>query len=935
MRLKSYKEIKEYIKMVTEMVTDSLLKFKLHPGTKYPIAGYQWSRPKLQVRGAISGNHAVVCGETNNLIVLDLDTAKWDAVNWTWFKQFIPDITAVETFIVQTQSGGYHLYFQHDPDIPTQIIDKRHQIDVKGGRDGKVTYVVAPGSTLNGKSYVALNQTAIQPMPSHIKSFILEQLEGKASVPKSKKQKRIHNLVQSTISIHNTLWKVTARECELRFVLAKLPRVYLTDYSEWLVFTTFMKLIDQHALWEELSAPHDTAGTRENVWQAMTVNPAETHDYTHSILAAAQCLWFKPYLLYKATPADVVVPDFVHDPAAMAQGKYLGKPYFSNIFYPEHTDRNLPRKCCVVKSDKGTGKTTSLLSFLRDHNHKKPFLSIVSRIVLGQDHHSRFNRAQPPLPCEFYLDSEFQTALTTQHAPNIVITIDSILKLGDTLDLSAYTVVLDEWNSTVEYLLAAGTMSERRVPCFVKLLEILDECEQVIACDADITDQCFDIFKHLTIPFWFFLNPFRPNLNVPAREFIDEKAFISALIATPKWLLATDSKNVADHYGEMLTEQGVTFKLYTSDNTEPIDMDEHPRLIFSPKIVYGLDSTLARPVFVVYKEHTISPRNMLQQISRCRHITQLNYLLTKKRLLKETFDSPRAAYTSLLRSDADLVARFQLLCDSGVNALFLKMLSTVRFNLDCFQTNKFGHFLAQLQAEGFRDTTVFGPTFFDSMLHRKLQDRCVERKIAGFDPSDEAVELINQYLQIPEGKIDSFAQDLLQFNRSFTLHLCVSNLFFSAAVINKARLRGQKDFNVMKIKNARSKVVFVQDLVARFGDATSLTTAQLRAPEEWAAADATRLRYKHKQVFGRATKADLESSAGLTKLLRECLRPLVPPKLYVKTQRGSGSRKTRFREWMLDDKALERHRTVFAYRQPIKQLEMCEACERDLLDCCC
>ena len=35
--------------MVTEMVTDSLLKFKLHPGTKYPIAGYQWSRPKLQV----------------------------------------------------------------------------------------------------------------------------------------------------------------------------------------------------------------------------------------------------------------------------------------------------------------------------------------------------------------------------------------------------------------------------------------------------------------------------------------------------------------------------------------------------------------------------------------------------------------------------------------------------------------------------------------------------------------------------------------------------------------------------------------------------------------------------------------------------------------------------------------------------------------------
>ena len=42
------------------------------------------------------------------------------------------------------------------------------------------------------------------------------------------------------------------------------------------------------------------------------------------------------------------------------------------------------------------------------------------------------------------------------------------------------------------------------------------------------------------------------------------------------------------------------------------EMDKHDKIIFSPKIVYGIDSLMRRPVYAYYKEHTISPRGMIQ-----------------------------------------------------------------------------------------------------------------------------------------------------------------------------------------------------------------------------------------------------------------------------------------------------------------------------------
>ena len=37
-----------------------------------------------------------------------------------------------------------------------------------------------------------------------------------------------------------------------------------------------------------------------------------------------------------------------------------------------------------------------------------------------------------------------------------------------------------------------------------------------------------------------------------------------------------------------------------------------------------------RPVYTYYKEHTINPANMVQQVSRCRNITQLHYYFSRK-----------------------------------------------------------------------------------------------------------------------------------------------------------------------------------------------------------------------------------------------------------------------------------------------------------------
>jgi hypothetical protein len=130
--------------------------FPLSPGSKIPLAnshGFKdgtkdeqtirtWfaTAPTLNYGIALDSNHLIIDADPRNYpdgrdVLKDL------------IKQ-CPDLTPDR--IVQTPNGGYHLYFQKDPDI--KVRKKQPQFPgIDFLSDG--AYVVGPGSSVDGKQY--------------------------------------------------------------------------------------------------------------------------------------------------------------------------------------------------------------------------------------------------------------------------------------------------------------------------------------------------------------------------------------------------------------------------------------------------------------------------------------------------------------------------------------------------------------------------------------------------------------------------------------------------------------------------------------------------------------------------------------------------------------------------------------------------------------
>ena len=152
--------------------------------------------------------------------------------------------------------------------------------------------------------------------------------------------------------------------------------------------------------------------------------------------------------------------------------------------------------------------------------------------------------------------------------------------------------------------------------------------------------------------------------------------------------------------------------LIIAEGTETINhirLNEHKRIIYSPKIVYGLDSDgygvdhLPRPVYCYYEMNTISPSAMLQQINRERRISHHYYLIFTKKVSCDTIIS-EDDFKLYVQEENLLSLKVFKTTEKHINELFCSLLYYYEYKQNCYNSNSALHFKKLLTERGFKLT---------------------------------------------------------------------------------------------------------------------------------------------------------------------------------------------------------------------------------------
>ena len=154
----------------------------------------------------------------------------------------------------------------------------------------------------------------------------------------------------------------------------------------------------------------------------------------------------------------------------------------------------------------------------------------------------------------------------------------------------------------------------------------MKECKQFICVDADISNISVNYAKYTGRDFKIIKNNYTHNANVNAEEIDNLQDFLNKVYEEKKYIICCDTRTNAIYLYEMLNGKNDKAILLTGDMDEYYKLDDYDRVIFSPKIIYGIDSSIERTVFCYYKTHVINPSQMLQQICRTRKIKILLFL---------------------------------------------------------------------------------------------------------------------------------------------------------------------------------------------------------------------------------------------------------------------------------------------------------------------
>ena len=844
------------------MFYSNLLRFKLIQNSKNPTSEWSITNRKEFFRIPKEDeikkytNWGIVTGKSNDITVIDLDVYK------NGF-EFPFEYMSINTPIIKTPNGGYHIYFKYDSEFRnTQL--KSEMVDIRN--DGG--YIVCPKSIVDGKKYTIVRDCEISKMPEDIKIWLLDRLKQQSYKPV--RNKKVNKNVD--IKKYQNLYEYNIPLDELKKVFELLPNNYWANYSDFLIFTTACKILNCYDLWDELNRdkPKYDKTNNDKIWNGCDISQ---HYTVNKILGKDSILL--DYYKYKPILKNVYKAN-----------KEINKHKLGYDFFDNKTSY-------VVKSDTGTGKTTSFKTYIKET--KQPFISIVSRITLGDEQSIVFSESG--LDVRFY-----KRVKNFINGQNIVIQLDSIMKLTN-IDFKDYVIFLDEYNSIIDHLITSSTLSQSRTSIYTLFTRILKECKQIIATDADITDISLDYLNSINKDYQYITNIYLHNKGIEASELFNYVDFINEVKKHNKYMICADSKDVADSLKKDLDDESIY--MITGDTEKYSKLDEHDKIIFSPKLIYGADSIMTRPVFCYYKEHTINPNSFLQQIARCRNITKLTYLFNKK-----TFQPNEETYemisNRIINDDLAGCALFKLMCDEKTNNDYLDLLKKYEYNNVSYRTNKFAHFIKLLDDRGFvRVNKIYKK---EKGNLKEILKEFKQYKIDTFNQNDNYVKKINEILRIPSEKIEEYknifiCRDKLDNHFTYCSYLKNNNMSLTS------KLGELNEFNCNKIKSNKMKLLYLYVLKDKLGcpDLNDITITK-----DLDKLDSKLMYDMYNILFRNRKKDDFSKREYCLKYMIEIYKRLFGDNLIKSCTRG----KNKIKVYSFNEEIIKYHKTLQEYRKP-------------------
>ncbi len=857
------------------MKIEDILKIKCKKYGKEPFKSIPWTQPKFQSKNYKPNpayNVGIVCSPNSGVFGVDLDfytktykdgtVSVFDPENnekhGLFYKIFGEDfISKFDTFTQKTPSGGIHLLFQHEEGL-VQTENSEYKVDTRGGNTNG--YVVGFDSEVKGKKYQIINNTDIKPIPKELKDFLQKYIFKKNSVSKkpviSKRgEKTVSAVPNRDLEV---VYSYDISDCYLRDILDNIPKTYYQDFTYWFIFTSAMKQLGRFELWEEYSKKGSNYDSNENLkyWDSVKNRAEKGVFYFEHLAKQAGKSEYINYIKYKAVPKNKTVPDKVVELEKLGYGMEIT------------TDRDM-----IIKSDTGTGKTTLFKNFIKKSGNN--FISIVSRRSLAMEQYNDFLEISENV---LYYEHEKHPL---RNAGNMVICIDSLAKI-QSWDFDDYVIFLDEFDSIIKYLLTSPTLADRRTELFLLLVnDIFMNAKSIIMADADISDITHKFIRYIKKfreqrenerEFIYIQNKYIHNRNTPSTEYFSFEKLITKAKKTDKYLFATDSKEQAINlYKKLHTEEKPVLLLIAEDNINKQSekfpkLSDHERIIFSPKIIYGLDSDgfgiekEPRPVFAYYKEHTISPSNMLQQINRERRITELHYMFEKKSFIESDYQKLDDMKEDIIEDNLNALKYFELE-DDEINKMFVDLLIDYTYILDCYNSNKYTHFKVLLKERGFVDShTKRGKNKGDKKkLMKEKKKNVKDYKLEVWDTADALNSRLN------EDTLKIFNTTEIYRNRNLFLdagavdkYLLTKKLYIDSDTKTANKLAEDKDFAIMKVKNASNKIEFIKSLEKDLGIDKYLNIENEN--QEVSADKVKEINDKYRKIFGSRNKVEFELS---------------------------------------------------------------------------